>query len=87
MVNPDAELHRLRYTLSNSGWSIGEIDQIVDEASRDVNELILDIVSNAVAQATDYAQDIGAEEFMCDLINLEHAFDYNIEYSYATGEM
>lgn len=67
MSSPDSELYRLRNNLYSSGWEAGEIDQILDQASKDVNELILDVVENAVAEAIDYAQDLGAEEFIAEM--------------------
>lgn len=67
MINADAELNRLRSQLNNSNWLPQEIDEIVDEASSDINEAILDIVSSAVADITDYAIELGAEEFLEDL--------------------
>jgi hypothetical protein len=75
MINPDAELDRLRWRLQDSGWEYSEIETIVDEASGDVNELILDIVSNAVAEATDYAQDLGADDFIEEMdVQEAHGF-------------
>lgn len=67
MATPDSELYRLRHSLYGSGWEMGEIEQILDQASKDVNELILDVVENAVAEAIDYAQDLGAEEFISEI--------------------
>jgi len=66
-MNPDAELQKLRWSLSNGGWLPNELDEIIDIASRDINESILNIVSNAIAEITDYAIDIGAEEFIGDV--------------------
>lgn len=71
MINPDAEINRLRSYLGQRNWMPNEIDGILDLASNDINEIILDIVSNAVAEATDYAMDIGAEEFIEDLDVIE----------------
>lgn len=67
MLNPDAELNRLRWSLSNKDWLPNEVDEIVDQASTDVNNAILDVVSNAVAEATDYAIEIGADDFVEDI--------------------
>lgn len=74
-MSPDAELNRLRFSLYHSGWEQGEIDQIADDASRDINELILDVVENAVAEAVDYAQDLGAEEFI-EQIDIQESNGY-----------
>jgi hypothetical protein len=71
MINPDAEVNRLRSYLSQRSWMPSEIDEICDLASNDINEIILDIVSNAVAEATDYAIELGAEDFVEDLDVLE----------------
>jgi hypothetical protein len=68
MVNADAELNSLRmYLLDGRGWTPQEVEQICDLASRDMNEVMLDVVSNAVAEATDYAIEIGADEFVEDM--------------------
>lgn len=71
MINPDAEINRLRSYLGQKNWMPSEIEEILDLASRDMNEILLDIISNAVAEATDYAVDIGAEEFVEDLDVIE----------------
>lgn len=71
MINPDAEINRLRSSLNQRGWLPTEVDEICDLASNDINEIILDIVSSSVAEATDYALDIGAEEFVEDLDVIE----------------
>lgn len=78
MINTDAEINRLRSYLSQRGWMPNEIDEICDLAARDVNEVILDVISNAVAQATDYAIDLGAEEFLEDLDVVEIGGGYMI---------
>jgi hypothetical protein len=70
-MTPDSELHRLRGVLYNSDWEIDEIEEIMDQASKDVNEMILDIVENAVAEAVDYAQELGAEKFIEDIDIIE----------------
>ena len=67
MATPDSELYRLRTNLYGSGWEMDEIDQILDQASKDVNEIILDVVENAVAEAVDYAQELGAEDFINEI--------------------
>lgn len=67
MLNPDLEINRLRWTLSNRGWEALELDQICDQAAADINNLILDVVSSATAEAVSYAEAIGATEFIDDL--------------------
>ena len=67
MINPDAELNRLRYELRQKGLSLSEVDELCDSASQDINELILDITSNAIESAIAYAEDIGAEAFISDM--------------------
>ena len=64
MINPDAEINKLRSYLSQRDWMPSEVEDILDLASNDVNEIILDIVSNAIAEATDHAVELGAEEFI-----------------------
>lgn len=79
MSTPDSELYRLRHTLYGSGWEMNEIEDIIDQASRDVNEIVLDVVENAVAEAVDYAQDLGAEEFMSEIDVRERGGYFQIE--------
>jgi hypothetical protein len=67
MINPDVEIANLRHYLNGRGWLPQEIEDILDLASRDMNEVILDVVSNAVAEATEYAEDLGAAEFIEDI--------------------
>jgi len=71
MINPDAEIAKLRYYLDDRGWLPQEIEEVLDLASRDINETILDVISNAVAETTDYALDMGAEEFVEDITVVE----------------
>lgn len=66
-MNPDFELMRLKNYLSSKNWAPAEIDSIMDVAARDINEVILDIIAETVAEATDYAASIGAEEFIEEL--------------------
>lgn len=67
MINPDIEIANLRHFLNGRGWLPQEIEDILDLASRDMNEIILDVVSNAVAEATEYAEELGATDFIEDL--------------------
>ena len=67
MVNPDAELNRLRWRLHDLGWSYSDVDAIIEQAEADVDQIIVDVVTDAVAKATDYAIDLGAEEFIEDM--------------------
>lgn len=78
MINPDAEINRLRSFLGQRGWMQSEIDEICDLAANDINEVILDIVSNAIAEITDYAIDIGAEEFIEDIDIIDTGSGYMI---------
>lgn len=67
MINPDAEVDRLRMTLMHAGYDLSDADLICDAASDDINELMLDIASNAITEATEYAAQIGAEDFIEDI--------------------
>jgi hypothetical protein len=78
MINPDAEVNRLRSYLSQRDWYQTEIDEICDLCHNDINEIMLDIISNAVAEATDYAIELGAEEFIEDLDVVEIGGGYMI---------
>jgi len=78
MINPDAEINKLRSFLGQRGWMQSEIDEICDLAANDINEAVLDIVSNAIAEITDYAIDIGAEEFIEDIDIIDTGSGYMI---------
>jgi len=78
MTTPDSELYRLRGSLYGSGWEMDEIEQILDQASRDINEIVLDVVENAVAEAIDYAQELGIEEFITDVDVKDHGGYFEI---------
>ena len=67
MINPDAELSKLRMYLQDKGWYGNEIEEIVDLASRDINNIMLDVISNAVAEATEHAEELGADEFIKEM--------------------
>lgn len=67
MINPDTELDKLRWNLRNSGLDYQDVDVICDAAANDINEIILDVISNATAEAISYAEDIGAEKFLEDI--------------------
>lgn len=67
MVNPDAEINRLRSLLMSRRADFSTIDAICDAASKDINEVILDIVSNGMAEAVEYAVELGAEDFIEDM--------------------
>lgn len=67
MINPDFELNRLRWSLHNKQWLPEEVDQIIDTATQEIDNIILDVISNASADAISYAETIGAEEFIADI--------------------
>lgn len=67
MINPDLELDRLRWNLQNKNWEPQEIDSIVDMAAEEINNTILDVVSNASATAISHAEMIGAQDFIFDV--------------------
>jgi hypothetical protein len=79
MLNPDFELDRLRWSLQNKGWESDEIDQVVDLASEEINNVILDVISNASATAIDHAEIIGAQEFLQDIDIQQEGFMYFIK--------
>lgn len=67
MINPDTELDRLRWNLSGKAWTETEIDEIIGLVSEDINNVILDAVSNATSQAITHAEAIGAQDFIDDI--------------------
>lgn len=76
MINPDAQINMLRSYLTSKGLDYNQVDTIADSANMDINNAILDVVTEAVEQAVNYALDIGAEEFLSDmdLLNIGGSF-------------
>lgn len=67
MLNPDIELDRLRSNLGNWGWSPSEVDSIIEVAAEDINNIIVEAVSNATSEAITHAETIGAQDFIDDI--------------------
>lgn len=67
MFNPDFELDRLTFALRSKGYSEDEIEQIVSQASKDINDAITDAVANAVEEAAQAGLEKNAEEFVQQL--------------------
>lgn len=67
MLDYGNELSRLRHYLNNRDWTYAEIEEIIQLAARDIDDTVVDIVSNAIAETTEYAVDLGAEEFIEDM--------------------
>lgn len=94
MLSPDLEINRLRWNLSNKGWQSQELDAICDQAAADINTIILDVVSGATAEAIEYAEAIGADDFIDDLDIVESGSIFQIrtrsgktDYSRSRKEM
>lgn len=79
MLNPDFELDRLRWNLQGKGWLPDEVDRIVDLASEEINNIILDVISNASATAISHAEIIGAQEFIFDIDIVQEGFLYFVK--------
>lgn len=79
MINPDLELDRLRWNLQSKEWMPHEVDQIVDLAAEEINNIILDVVSNASATAISHAEIIGAQDFIMDVDIAQEGFMYVIK--------
>lgn len=87
-MNPDLEIERLRWTLSDRGWEPSETDTICDMASNDINNIILDVISNATSTAITHAESIGALSFINDIDIIQEGWIYiistksgNMDYS------
>ena len=78
MLNPDAEVNRLRNMLMSRNIDLNSVDTVCDAASSDINEAILTIVSDAMVQAAAYAAEIGADEFIDDIDLSENGGAYSI---------
>jgi hypothetical protein len=79
MINPDAEVERLRWFLrGNTQIDNLMIDEICSVASKEMGEIILEIVDNAVAEAIDYAAEIGCHEFIEEIDVIDSGNCYRI---------
>lgn len=78
MLNPDAELNRLRSFLMMKNVPFGDIDTVLNAAGNDIDEAVLSIVSNAMVEAAGYATDIGADEFVDEIEIAEVGGSYHI---------
>lgn len=67
MLDVDIELARLRWKLHDKGYDYSYIDAICRSANEEISNSILDIVSNASAEAVSYAENIGATDFFADI--------------------
>lgn len=67
MINPDFEVQRLRSELVQAGYSGRDADALADSAATEINELIMDVVSNAIDAATNHAADLEILEFIEDM--------------------
>ena len=73
MINIDQELERVRFIMIDDNIiPMHEVDNVIREAANNINEEILTIVSQAIAEISDYAIDIGAEDFITDM-NVEES--------------
>jgi hypothetical protein len=61
------DIERLRFALSRNQVSNIEIQYICDDATSDINEALLSIVSNAISEALNHAINIGADDFIDDV--------------------
>jgi len=61
------DIERLRFALSRNQVPNIEIQYICDNATGEINEALLSIVSGAVGEALDYAVNIGADGFIDDV--------------------
>lgn len=67
MINADIEINNLRFQLQNNDYASIDVENICDTAALEVNEIILDLVSQHVDDAITYAQEIGADQFLEEL--------------------
>jgi len=79
MLNPDVELRNLRMRLERrAGIPEDFVDSIIDAATEDINNHILDTVASIMTEAVEHAESIGAYEFADDIDVIEHGGIYQI---------
>jgi len=67
MLNPDAEINRLRHNLRFKDYPEDLVDAMCDAASADINEFMLDVVSSALVDVAEHAYEMELEELAADL--------------------
>lgn len=71
MFDPNFEIQKLRFYLQSKDISYADIDRVCDAAATDLNEVVLSVVSEAMVDAVNYAESIGADEFIEDIDIIE----------------
>lgn len=90
MLDPDFEVRKLHGRLRDRGYVYADADSICRDVSSNIQDAIIDIVSNATGEAVSYAESIGATDFLADIDVMQagHSFtirtksgktDYSIE--------
>jgi hypothetical protein len=79
MLDPYFEINKLRWKLQNRGYSYSDVDTISRQASDDIHAAILDVVSDASAEAVSYAESIGATDFFADIDVVPDGFAFAIK--------
>ena len=78
MINVDFELDRLKDDLRWKGYNINDVDHVVNLARQDVYDAIQDIVDNAMLEAAQIGEAIGADDFVEQLQVTRKGGNYHI---------
>lgn len=78
MIDPNAEISRLRQRLRFKNLSENIIDQICDEVSREISSMTSDLLADAMNEAVNVGGDAGSVEFIDELRAVRNGPTYNV---------
>jgi len=78
MINPQFEIDRLRHSLIFNGYDQREADVIVENAHSDMNNMISEIVGEAISEAIRIASELGVNDFAKQLRAVKMGGTYTI---------
>ena len=81
MISIDQELDRLRSDLQWKGVDVADVDHVVNLARNDVHDAINDIVDNAMLEAAQIGEAMGADDFVEQLRVVMENGSYSIKTS------
>lgn len=78
MLDPNAELDRLRQRLRMKNLPESIVDQICDEASREISEITSDLLADAMNEAVNAGGDAMSEEFIDEIRAVRSGASFDI---------
>ena len=78
MINIEFELDRLRADLRWKGYDFNDIDYVIELARNDIDATIEEILDNAMLEAAQIGEAIGADKFVDELQVMRDASSYRL---------